>query len=100
MSWSWSTDEEGENLITEISKLVNSDVTLYANWVEGADVVYTITYVYTEGNLPTKTPSNVNEVIEYVLTSYYNWLKPNDSYESFKTKVTNDWKTNQNQNVI
>ena len=95
----WSTDEEGENLITEISKLVNSDVTLYANWVEGADVVYTITYVYTEGNLPTKTPSNVNEVIEYVLTSYYNWLKPNDSYESFKTKVTNDWKTNQNQNT-
>ena len=95
----WSTDEEGENLITEISKLVNSDVTLYANWVEGEDMVYTITYVYTEGNLPTKTPSNVNEVIEYVLTSYYNWLKPNDSYESFKTKVTNDWKTNQNQNT-
>ena len=95
----WSIDEEGEDLINEISKLVNSDVTLYANWVEGEDMVYTITYVYTEGNLPTKTPSNVNEVIEYVLTSYYNWLKPNDSYESFKTKVTNDWKTNQNQNT-
>ena len=95
----WSIDEEGENLINEISKLTNSDVTVYANWEEGEDKVYTITYVYTEGNLPTRKPSNVDEVIEYVLTSYYNWLKPNDSYEVFKSKVTSDWTTNQNQNT-
>ncbi len=95
----WSTDSEGENLINEISKLTNSDVTVYANWVEGEDKVYTITYVYTDGKLPTKKPNDVNEVIEYVLTSYYNWLKPNESYETFKTKVTTDWKTNQNQNT-
>ena len=75
----------------------NCDVTVYANWVEGEDNVYSITYVYTEGNLPTRTPGSLDEVIEYVFTSYYNWLKPSDDYETFKTKVINQWKGSQSQ---
>ena len=93
----WSTDPEGINLITEISALANSDVTVYANWAEGEDDVYTITYVYTDGNLPTRTPSSVDETIEYVFTSYYNWLKPSDDYQTFKTKVIAQWKDGQSQ---
>ena len=95
----WSTDSEGQNLITEILPSEKKDITIYANWIEGEEKIYTITYVYTDGKVPTRTPNNVNEVIEYVLTSYYNWLKPKDSYEVFKTKVTTDWVTNQNQNT-
>ena len=95
----WSTDKDGNNLITEIHRLTSSDVTVYANWVEGEEKIYKITYNYTDGKLPTNTPKTVEEVIEYVLTSYYNWLQPKDSYETFKTKVTNDWMTNQNQNT-
>ena len=95
----WSTDEAGENLISEISPFEKSDVTVYANWVEGEEKIYSITYVYSEGKLPTRTPSSVNEVIEYVLTSYYNWLKPKDDYATFKTKVTTDWVNNKNQNT-
>ena len=93
----WSTDPEGKELITEIDPMKNCDVTVYANWVEGEDNVYSITYVYTEGNLPTRTPGSLDEVIEYVFTSYYNWLKPSDDYETFKTKVINQWKGSQSQ---
>ena len=93
----WSTDPEGTNLITEISIYANSDITVYANWAEGEDDVYTITYVYTDGNLPTRTPSSVAETIEYVFTSYYNWLKPSDDYQTFKTKVIAQWKDGQSQ---
>ena len=95
----WSLDQAGENLITEISALENKDITVYANWIENDGNVFTITYNYTDGKLPTKKPSDVNEVIEYVLQSYYNWLKPSDDYETFKTKVTADWVNNQNQNT-
>ena len=95
----WSTDEEGKELISKISTLVSSDIKVYANWVEGEENIYTIQYVYSEGYLPTTTLSSIEEVKEYVLTSYYNWLKPNESYETFKVKVTNDWRTNQNQNT-
>ena len=93
----WSTDEKGENLISSISPKLRSDITVYANWIEGAEDVYSITYVYSEGKLPTRTPSSLDEVIEYVFTSYYNWLKPSDDYETFKTKVINQWKGSQSQ---
>lgn len=95
----WSTDANGEDLITEISPLQNTSIKVYANWVEGEELIYSIEYIYTDGKLPTRTPSSVDEVIEYVLTSYYNWLKPTEAYETFKTKVTTDWTTNQNQNT-
>ncbi len=95
----WSTDAEGNNMISSISALVNYDVTLYANWVEGEEKIYTITYVYTDGSVPHRTPNNVDEVIEYVLTSYYNWLKPNVDYATFKSNVTSDWINNKNQNT-
>ena len=93
----WSTDAEGKNLISEISPLTNEDVTVYANWVEGEENIYTIKYVYSEGKLPTYTLSTIEEVKEYVLTSYYNWLKPNESYATFKTKVIAQWKGQQKQ---
>ena len=95
----WTTDPDGQNLITSIAAFTNTDVTVYANWEEGEEQIYTITYNYTEGNLPTKLPSSLAEAIEYVLTSYYNWLKPGVSYETFKTNVTTDWTTNKNQNT-
>ena len=93
----WSTDSDGKNLITEISPLQKSDITVYANWVEGEEKIYTITYVYTDGKLPTNNPKSIEEVAEYVLTSYYNWLKPKDDYETFKTKVIAQWKDKQAQ---
>ena len=93
----WTTDEAGLNLITEISVFENADVTVYANWVEGEEKIYTITYIYSEGSLPSRTPNSLDEAIEYVFTSYYNWLKPTDSYEVFKEKVINQWKVNQSQ---
>lgn len=93
----WSLDEDGDELISEISPLLNKDVTVYANWVEGEENIYSITYNYTDGKLPTKTPTSVDEVIEYVFTSYYNWLKPSDDYATFKTKVIAQWKDKQSQ---
>ena len=93
----WTTDENGTNLITEVSKLRNSDITVYANWVEGEEKIYSITYVYNEGKLPSNTAKSVEEVAEYVFTSYYNWLKPKDSYETFKAKVIAQWKDNKSQ---
>ena len=93
----WSTDAEGENGITEISPKANANVTVYANWIEGEEQIYTITYNYTEGKLPTNNPSTLDEAIEYVFTSYYNWLKPSDSYATFKTKVIAQWKDGQSQ---
>ena len=93
----WSLDAEGTNLVTEISPMTIGAVTVYANWIEGSEDIYTITYVYTDGKLPTRTPSSLDEVIEYVFTSYYNWLKPSDDYATFKTKVINQWKVNQSQ---
>ena len=93
----WSTDPEGLDLINEIPAMTNSDFTVYANWVEGEDKVYTITYVYTDGKLPSNPASSIEEVAEYLFTSYYNWLKPSDSYETFKTKVIAQWKDKQAQ---
>ena len=93
----WSLDVDGKELISQIDALQIGDVTVYANWVEGSENIYSIQYVYTEGKLPTRTPSSVNEVIEYVFTSYYNWLKPSDDYETFKTKVIAQWKDKQSQ---
>ena len=93
----WSLDAAGKELITSIDPMTNKDVTVYANWIEGSEDIYTITYVYSEGKLPTRTPSSLDEVIEYVFTSYYNWLKPSDDYETFKTKVINQWKGSQSQ---
>ncbi len=93
----WSLDAEGKEIITAIAPMTIGSVTLYANWIEGAEDLYSITYVYSEGNLPTRTPGSLEEVIEYVFTSYYNWLKPSDDYETFKTKVINQWKGNQSQ---
>ena len=93
----WSLDEDGDELINEISPLLNKDVTVYANWALGEENVYSITYNYTDGKLPTKTPTSVDEVIEYVFTSYYNWLKPSDDYATFKTKVIAQWKDKQSQ---
>ena len=93
----WSLDAEGQNLISAISPLTNHDVTVYANWVEGEENIYSITYVYTEGKLPTSNPSTIEEVAEYVFTSYYNWLKPTDDYATFKSKVIAQWKDKQSQ---
>jgi len=93
----WSTDEEGLETITKIPATARGKFTVYANWVEGEDEIYKITYVYEEGNLPTRTPSSLDEVREYVFTSYYNWLKPSGDYETFKTNVINQWKGQQSQ---
>ena len=93
----WSTDAEGKNIVTEISATSKGDVKLYANWKEGEEEVLKVNYVYNDGKLPTRTPSTLNEVIEYVFTSYYNWLKPSDDYETFKTKVIAQWKDKQSQ---
>ena len=92
----WSKDSAGKNIITEISPLEKSDVTLYANWIEEEDK-YVITYNYSEGKLPTYNPTSIEEVAEYVFTSYYNWLKPSDNYDTFKTKVIAQWKDGQSQ---
>ena len=93
----WSLDAAGKEIITSINPMTNGDVTVYANWIEGSEDIYSITYVYTEGKLPTRTPSSLEEVIEYVFTSYYNWLKPKDDYATFKTKVIAQWKDKQAQ---
>ena len=93
----WALDSHGKEMITSIDPMTNSDVTVYAIWIEGAEDIYSITYVYSEGKLPTRTPSSLDEVIEYVFTSYYNWLKPSDDYATFKTKVINQWKGSQSQ---
>ncbi len=93
----WSTDAEGANIITSIPSTAHGDITVYANWVEGEDEILKVTYVYTDGKLPTRTPSSLQETIEYVFTSYYNWLKPSDDYETFKTKVIAQWKDKQAQ---
>lgn len=93
----WSTDAEGKNIITSIPKTAKGDFTVYANWVEGEDEVLKVTYVYTDGKLPTRTPESLAETIEYVFTSYYNWLKPSDDYATFKTKVIDQWKGKQSQ---
>ena len=93
----WSLDAEGLQMITSISKTAHGDITVYAQWVEGEDEVLKVTYVYTEGKLPTRTPDSLAETIEYVFTSYYNWLKPNEDYETFKTNVINQWKGKQSQ---
>ena len=93
----WSTDAEGTNIITSISNTARGDIKLYAQWVEGEDEVLKVNYVYTDGKLPTRNPESLAETIEYVFTSYYNWLKPADSYETFKTKVIDQWKGQQSQ---
>ena len=93
----WSTDVEGFNTITKIPTSAHSDFTVYANWVEGEDEIYKIQYIYTDGKLPTRTPSSIDEVKEYVLTSYYEWLKPADDFETFKSKVIAQWKDKQSQ---
>ena len=93
----WSTDEEGLETITKIPATARGKFTVYANFVEGEEEIYKITYVYDEGYLTTKTPSSLNEAIEYVFTSYYNWLKPSEDYETFKTNVINQWKGKQSQ---
>ena len=87
----WSTDEEGFNTITSIPATARGKFTVYANWVEGELEVYKIKYVYDEGKLPTYNPSSIEDVAEYVFTSYYNWLKPNEKYETFKSKVISQW---------
>ena len=93
----WSTDEEGLETITKIPATAHGKITVYANFVEGEDEIYKITYVYEEGYLPTRTPSSLDEAREYVFTSYYNWLKPSEDYETFKTNVINQWKGKQSQ---
>jgi hypothetical protein len=41
-----STDAEGANIITSIPKTAKGDFTVYANWVEGEEKIYSITYYH------------------------------------------------------
>ncbi|MBQ4571034.1 MAG: InlB B-repeat-containing protein [Bacilli bacterium] len=91
----WTLTEESNSYTNVITKNQTGAVTLYAKWE--LDTSFTITYVYEEGELPKKVPANIDEVREYVFTSYYNWLKPSDDYETFKTKVVDQWKGKQSQ---
>ncbi|MBE6131029.1 MAG: hypothetical protein E7183_04845 [Erysipelotrichaceae bacterium] len=91
----WTLSEDSTSYTNVINKNQTGPVTLYANWE--LDTSFTITYVYEEGELPRKVPANIDEVREYVFTSYYNWLKPSDDYETFKTKVIAQWKDKQSQ---
>ncbi len=93
----WSTDEEGFNIIKKIPSTAHGKFTVYANFVEGEKEIYKIKYNYTEGELTTYNPSSIEAVAEYVFTSYYNWLKPSDDYETFKKKVINQWFTGKSQ---
>ncbi|MBR2892073.1 MAG: InlB B-repeat-containing protein [Bacilli bacterium] len=99
MFMGWTTDAEGENLITSISKFAEGEVTVYANWVEIDKNLYTITYIYSDGKLPTYNPTTIQEVAEYVFTEYYKWYKPSDDYETFKSKVIAQWKDKQAQGI-
>ena len=95
----WSIDQAGQEMLTSISKFTNYNVTVYANWVEVDENLYTITYNYTDGKLPTYNPTSIEEVAEYVFTSYYNWYQPSDDYETFKSKVIAQWKDKQAQGI-
>ena len=95
----WSIDQAGQEMITSISKLTNQNVTIYANWVEVDENLYKITYNYTEGKLPTYNPTSIEQVAEYVFTSFYNWYQPSDDYETFKAKVIAQWKDKQAQGI-
>ena len=91
----WTLTEGSQAYVKVIGKNITGPVTVYANWE--LDTHFTITYVYEEGQLPRRSPNNVEEVIEYVFTSYYNWLKPSDDYATFKSKVIAQWKDKQSQ---
>lgn len=95
----WSIDQAGQEMITSISKFTNHNVTIYANWVEVDENLYKITYNYTEGKLPTYNPTSIEQVAEYVFTSFYNWYQPSDDYETFKAKVIAQWKDKQAQGI-
>ena len=95
----WSIDLAGQELIETISPFTDHDVTLYANWVKRDENLYTITYNYSDGKLPTYNPTTIEQVAEYVFTSYYNWYQPSDDYETFKSKVIAQWKDKQAQGI-
>ena len=89
----WSTDAEGLNIIKEISAVVNNNITVYANWIEGAENVYKITYNYTDGKLPTYKASSLEEFAEVFWKEFHAWYGSNLSIEDFKTAALSSWKS-------
>lgn len=91
----WALTENANTYIKSIGANQEGPVTVYAKWE--LDTSFTITYIYEEGELPRRTPNNIDEVRAYVLESYYNWLKPSDDLATFKSKVIAQWKDKQSQ---
>ncbi len=89
----WSLDENGKNKITSIPATAVAQVTVYANWLEISGEGYTISYVYTEGELASTRVSTFDEFTSYFWNEYYQWTGSNIGIEAFKTEVLAAWST-------
>ena len=87
----WSTDAEGNNIISEISATSKGDVKLYANWSEGEEEVYSIEYKYSEGALPTYTVDSLEAFAAFFWEKFHAWSGSSLSVEDFKNAALGAW---------
>ena len=87
----WTTDAEGQNLISKISTEEDADVTVYANWKEGEEKLYTITYNYTDGELPSHKATSFEEFEQGFWAAFSDWYGNTEDLATFKTKVLAAW---------
>ncbi len=85
----WTLEENSTSYITKLSKTQTGDVILYAQWQE--KTVFTITYIYEEGKLPTQKPTTVEEFLEYFWQEFHKWSGSADTLANFKSACLSKW---------
>ena len=88
----WSFEENSNKYTNVIPESQTGDVTLYANWK--LDTTFDITYVYDEGELPSKPATNFEEFESSFWPAFQAWYGDTGSVEDFRAKVLAKWAGN------
>ena len=88
----WTTEENSTKYTFVITANQTGDLTLYANWK--VDTTFDITYVYTDGELPSKPATTFEELEASFWPAFQAWCKDTTDVNSFKEKVLAAWSKN------
>ena len=88
----WSFEENSTKYTNVLTENQTGDVTLYANWK--VDTTFEITYVYDEGQLPSKPATTFEELESSFWPAFQAWYGDTGTVENFKSKVLAAWSKN------
>ncbi len=88
----WTLETNSTAYLTAISKYTTGAVTLYAQWE--IDNTFNISYVYEDGQLPTKPASTFEEMEAEFWPAFQAWYGDTGNTQTFKETVLKKWSGN------